>query len=784
MASISALVLNRDRSLLQACVEQLTAVDEVRYRLTFEEDEAALFFRLDNKDVDCVLFGQMGSRESDRGLIRLIRKRHPLLPVVMVAPVTRAVPAPGKDKAHKDRASSLHATILNALGTKRYDRVAVPERGLPTILLIDNNPDDRAAILRTFAMIDDLDVVCLECGTMRKALKIIAERQIDCILLDYALPGWTGVEFLHLLKAVTDEPPVIMMIGPDGEATAMAAMQQGAHGYLVKTRISPASLRNAVGNALAQSGLRTVISQQRDKICDQQQDLSQTSRMNDAILAVAPCMIVATDADGMIRTFNPAAERITGYRASEMIGRSTLAALCDPDQLAERLSILGEEQGRPVESGFQAILHWAAHDRSLPAEWQLRRRDSTLCPVQMTITALDEQSADMPGYLAVISDVTRRKKSEIALHRSERQLRLSMHNAPSGIALVDLEMRWLEVNPALCNLLGYESRELHKAVLTDLIHSDEREKTRTDFRAILRGRSETVSKELRLLHKSGGEVSVIFSFSLIRSEDGAPMHFILQIMDISERKQMDRLKSEFISIVSHELRTPLTSINGSLGLLLNTQAESLPVFARELLIVANRNCERLMMLVNDILDIDRISSGQMHFDVKPEPMGQLIDQMVEANTAYAQRLGVKLVAENFDRSLKLKVDFLRLTQVLTNFVSNATKFSDPGDCVEIRSEIRGGRIRISVCDHGCGVPAEYEPRMFTRFAQADSSVARKKNGSGLGLYIAKQMTEHMGGEIGYHPTQGGGATFWVEVPLADAACGPPPAHNTNRALAH
>lgn len=225
------------------------------------------------------------------------------------------------------------------------------------------------------------------------------------------------------------------------------------------------------------------------------------------------------------------------------------------------------------------------------------------------------------------------------------------------------------------------------------------------------------------------------------------------------------MKSDFVSVVSHELRTPLTSIRGALGLVTGPMAKELPDKANRLIDIAYKNCERLTLLINDILDIDKIESGQMRFEMKPEDLDGLLQQAIEVNQLYAEKLGVKLMADNAEPGVTVNVDAARFAQVLANLLSNAAKFSQRGDKVEVSARRVNKRIRISVRDYGSGISDEFRPQIFGKFSQGDSSSTRVKGGSGLGLYISKQIVERMGGTIGFDSSVGKGTTFWFELPL-------------------
>jgi signal transduction histidine kinase len=236
-----------------------------------------------------------------------------------------------------------------------------------------------------------------------------------------------------------------------------------------------------------------------------------------------------------------------------------------------------------------------------------------------------------------------------------------------------------------------------------------------------------------------------------------------------ERKRLERLKDEFVSTVSHELRTPLTSIAGSLGLLMGNAAGSLPKSAERLLEIAHTNSVRLVRLVNDILDIEKLESGHVAFDFRKIKIRPLVEQTVEAIRGYAEGHKVKVRIEAAVGVDDVRADTDRVAQVLTNLVSNAIKFSPPdGEVViAIEKEAEVNAVRITVRDHGPGISADFKSRIFERFAQADATNARRKGGTGLGLSIAKQIMDRLGGEVGFADAPGGGTIFHFELPFWD-----------------
>ena len=231
-----------------------------------------------------------------------------------------------------------------------------------------------------------------------------------------------------------------------------------------------------------------------------------------------------------------------------------------------------------------------------------------------------------------------------------------------------------------------------------------------------------------------------------------------------ERKRLDRLKDEFVSTVSHELRTPLTSIFASLGLLIGQAGGNLPDPMGRLLAIAHKNSERLVRTINDILDIEKMQSGRAVFNFGRVDVRSLVEQAIEGNRALAEGYGVRIRLEGAQAVSDVRADPDRLTQVVTNLLSNALKFSSVQDEVVVSIEQAVNAVRISVRDHGVGISVDFKPHIFERFAQADATNTRQKGGTGLGLSIVKQIVDRLGGETGFTDAPGGGTVFHVELP--------------------
>jgi signal transduction histidine kinase len=224
------------------------------------------------------------------------------------------------------------------------------------------------------------------------------------------------------------------------------------------------------------------------------------------------------------------------------------------------------------------------------------------------------------------------------------------------------------------------------------------------------------------------------------------------------------MKQEFTSTLSHELRTPLTSIIGSLQLINSGVLGDIDKDVLELTTIAERNGQRLLDLINDILDVEKIESGKLTLAPEVLELGELVGESLTLNRAFADRFKVRLSTMGELAPVKVNADRKRVLQVMTNLLSNAAKFSREGTAVEVAMAASPDGVRVEVHDTGPGIPESFRNRIFGRFAQADMSYTRQKGGTGLGLAICKRLLEMMGGRIGFSDRAGGGTTFWFELP--------------------
>ena len=247
-------------------------------------------------------------------------------------------------------------------------------------------------------------------------------------------------------------------------------------------------------------------------------------------------------------------------------------------------------------------------------------------------------------------------------------------------------------------------------------------------------------------------------------------------------KRSSRTKNEFISTVSHELRTPLTSIHGSLGLIAGGAAGEIPEQAQKLIDIASNNCGRLVRLINDILDIEKIESGAITLNKQEFDIAALAQQAVADNQSYAEKNHCHFQTLGNLTPVLVNADHDRIRQVIDNLLSNAAKFTTDGSSVDVSLATKDGHVRLNIRDHGKGVPSQFKQDIFGKFAQADSSDTKAKGGTGLGLSICKAIIRLHNGTIGFHNHKDKGASFWFELPIVSAAVSKPTDHSAKKVL--
>ncbi len=358
-----------------------------------------------------------------------------------------------------------------------------------------------------------------------------------------------------------------------------------------------------------------------------------------------------------------------------------------------------------------------------------------------------------------------------ALQLSEKRLSLALKGSNDGLWDLNLDIGTFYASPRAWHMLGYRPGELSSdlKLWERVMVAEDLPKARAQLARTMLSAVDHFTTELRLQHKSGKVTPVLVRGYIQRDRSGQPLRISGTSMDLTEHKRIEQMKDEFVSTVSHELRTPLTSISGALGLITAGALGEAPPAIQQMLEIAHRNSLRLGYLINDLLDMEKITAGKMTFDMREHSLRRLLEEALTSNQAFASHYGVNCVLRE-PANVNVWVDGLRLQQVLTNFLSNAIKYTPEGGEVTLHcSRPDANHVRISVTDQGPGIPATFQTRVFEKFAQADASDSRQKGGTGLGLAITKEFIERMGGRVSFDTAEGQGTTFWCELPVVESA---------------
>ena len=456
------------------------------------------------------------------------------------------------------------------------------------------------------------------------------------------------------------------------------------------------------------------------------------------------------DAEHRVTFANGRLTAMLGYRLEEMVGLGMDAFILPEDMPAVAPLATRGRRGDTEQ-----------------AEIRLRCKDGSIRWAIIATAPVYGANGAIDGVAGFFTDVTDRKGAEAALRESEARLRSYFEYSPVGMVLVSRDGLVVNVNPALCSITGYASDELLGDGLSLLLGSDQParlEELQVPVGALLSGETPSFSFEQPFMTKDGRSIFLEVTVSSIRDEQGEPLELVAVVQDVTSRKDAERVKDEFVSVTSHELRTPLTSIRGSLGLLAGGVVGDLPDSAQRMLEIAVQSTDRLIRLINDILDLERLTSGKMSLSLEACDAAGLISRAVEEIRGAADALGVEVRAAPVGGRVWADPD--RIIQTLTNVVGNAIKFSPRSAAVEVSAQLEGDHVRFAVEDRGPGIPADQLETVFERFRQVDASDARAKGGTGLGLAICRTIVEQHGGRIWADSILGEGTTFSFTLPAA------------------
>ncbi len=465
--------------------------------------------------------------------------------------------------------------------------------------------------------------------------------------------------------------------------------------------------------------------------------------------------------DGRLTSMNSFTAETMGYRAEALVGRA----------LAELTDALGAEIIADSLSALESQEEWQG-------TFTLRRSDGDYRRI-----AVRSRRMQLPGERPFVlnhgMDVSEQYEAEEALRLATRQRELILDSVGDGIYGIDLEGKVTFINQAGAKALGYTPEQLTGRDIHELVHhgpAGGAAYTRTAspiFQALRRAEPIRMRDEI-FVRKDGVPIPVEYSASPIL-EAGQISGMVVAFQNVSERLRLEKMKDEFISTVSHELKTPLTSLRGSLGLILSGSLDKRPEKQHQLIEMAIANSDRLTRLVNDILDFDKIRSGQLPLNRETVDAANLLRRAADVGHAAATQ--VRIHFQIHAKPCSVLADEERVLQVLNELVANAIKFSPPGTTIQLMAEpsappapgtlaMGPGEVRFTVEDQGRGIAPEKLETIFDRFQQGDASDSRALGGTGLGLALCRSIVEQHGGRIWAESEVGQGSRFLFTLPAA------------------
>ncbi|MHA7875170.1 PAS domain S-box protein [Roseivivax sp.] len=449
-------------------------------------------------------------------------------------------------------------------------------------------------------------------------------------------------------------------------------------------------------------------------------------------------IVSVTDAVGTIIDVNERFVELTGYTRSEAIGRT-------PRFLHECAE--GENTFHVIRKSLDQGLSWHGEHCSVTKNGERRWFEVTVVPMM-------DRRGKLMKAISVRTDVTEQRAAE-----GDRQMRAILDNLQDEVFIYNLDDTSLRyMNRAACDRFGWALDEVAGKSMRDIREDFEIDRFRAHVAPLLEGKVDATYAQGKL---AGSPVEV--STSILETADGERV-FISILRDIRERHALARAKLSSVSVVSHELRTPLTAISGAIKMLRGRFEQDMSREAAGVVEIAERNCDRLLFIVNDILDVEKIEAGKMAFDKKHIDLNGLVNEAVTTLQTYASGLNVRIALESDCDNAMVEADQARLMQVMSNLVSNAAKYSSSGDVVTVSLADNGNCWRVAVRDSGPGISRENQKKLFDTFAQISAADGKKRLGTGLGLAITRRILDNHQARIAVQSEIGKGSTFYFDIP--------------------
>jgi PAS domain S-box-containing protein len=651
------------------------------------------------------------------------------------------------------------------------------------ILLVDDHPEN---LLALEAILESLGQNLVKATSGEAALKCLLDQDFAVILLDVQMPRMDGFETAELIRTrpKNQQTPIIFLTAfHKNEQFMFKGYAVGAVDYMIKP--FPAEiLKYKVSVFINIFKTNAQIKQQKQLVdsinLELQNEIKKHRRTTklleikqgefEAIFESIPDAIILADLNLKIMMCNPAFTTLFGYESAEAINQD--------------YQIIWKNNKISLTTVLNNI------DNLRSYEMVYFRKNGEKFIGDTINTLVKDADGNTIGLLGIIRDITSRKRSEEEIAILNHQKSLILQSAGEGIYGVNREGETTFINPVAAKMLGYEQSELIGKPMHSLLHHSKADGSPYPleecpvYKSLKDGTIHHITNEV-FWRKNGSSFPVEYVSTPIQ-EQGEIVGAVITFKDITERQAIEQIKNEFIAVVSHELRTPLTAIHGALNLLSSGLVDANSEKGRRVIAIAEENSDRLVRIVNDILDLERLQSGKIGLSKQPCNAADIMVKAINSMQEMANRAKVNLSVS--PQSIRLNVDSDRILQVLTNLLSNAIKFSPEGATVWLTVEQRGdfeqrstgvspvgageqvssgaekSTLLFKVKDQGRGIPAAKIDSIFERFHQVDASDSRKPGGTGLGLAICRSIIQQHGGEIWVESIPGEGSSFYFTLP--------------------
>ena len=536
------------------------------------------------------------------------------------------------------------------------------------------------------------------------------------------------------------------------------------------------------------------------------QELWQVNKLQRAILDSTDYAIISTDLNGIIQTFNAGAEKMLGYSVEEVVGKITSEIFFDRQEIIDRTSAISTE-GEQEHWGFNSYLAMA-NQGILSDEWTHVRKDGSRFPVELSVTVLkNDDDGKTIGFLTIRKDISDRKLAEEALRESDLRWKFALDGAGDGAWDWNMKNNEVFYSPQWKSLLGYADDEIENRFeeWENLVHPDDLAQCYENINKCLNNEVILYDSQHRLRCKDGSYKWILSRGKVLEWDaNGQALRMMGTHTDLSDRKQAEaqllkvndellratKLKDEFLANMSHELRTPLNSILGMSESLKEEILGSLNEKQLKAIATVESSGEHLLALINDILDLSKMSAGMMELDIESTSVKNLCTSSLVfvKQQAFNKSIQIHSHVPPQINNININIDERRIKQVLINLLTNAVKFTPNGGTVNLRVAIGSGdiwqgeatipqRLRdmnsptilFQVVDTGIGIAAKDLPMLFQSFVQVDSALNRQYEGTGLGLALVKQIVELHGGQVMVESEVGQGSCFTVALPCEMSA---------------